>query len=310
MSLIKHKAAGSKESARNGYRYHQKLAGAWLILFTLVAVSALACSSSSGKPTETPPPSPTLSPTPEPSSTPTLEPTEKPTPTAFPTPKITPTRRTVAATFTPSPEPSPTESSGGQAGPSVPSGVNLLVNPGFEGQYGPYAGRTEFNVPEGWIPWYVQWSDADFPPEFKPAQAPFMNRVHGGERAQQYFKTYGTYTAGVMQRVEVAPGVNLRFTIYGQAWSHDGSKNCPIEQSCNPADMGMRIGIDPLGGSNPRGDSVVWSPRQSPTDGWAFFTVEAASESQFVSVFTWSSPNEKRQNQDTYWDDASLEVIP
>ncbi|MBN1315425.1 MAG: hypothetical protein JXA42_08155 [Anaerolineales bacterium] len=308
MSLIDCKAAGQKKPAMNRYCCIPRLASTWLVLILMLAGSALACSVSA-KPTETPSPSTTPTPTIEASATPTTEPTEPPTPTAVPTPKITPTRRTVAPTNTPTQEPTATETSG-EVAPNVPSGVNLLANPGFEGTYGPYAGRTEFNVPDGWIPWYIQWSDADFPPEFKPAQAPYYNRVHGGERAQQYFKTYGTYTAGVMQRVEVAPGVRLRFTIYGQAWSHDGSNQCPIEESCNPADMGMRIGIDTLGGSNPRGDSVVWSPRQSPTSGWAFFSVEAVAESQYVSVFAWASPNEQRKNQDTYWDDASLEVIP
>jgi hypothetical protein len=229
-----------------------------------------------------------------------------PTPTAVPTPLVSPTPRTVLPTHTPSPEPTAPPATS-PPGAGVPVGVNLLTNPGFEGAFQTYLGRQEFNVAQGWIPWY---DESGFAPEFKPAEAPYYNRVHGGERAQQYFKTMGTYRAGVYQRVSVAPGVKLRFTIYGQGWSHDGSNDCPIEQSCNPANMGMRIGIDTLGGSNPKADSIEWSAVQSPTAGWAFFSVEAVSESDVVTVFTWSAPDKAKRNQDTYWDDASLEAIP
>ena len=281
------------------------LLAVWLVLSSLAC--AIGAKPTAEPPTATPSPLPTDAPT----ATPLPAATIPPSPTAIPTPKLTPTRRSAAASYTPTPEATPTsETPAATAGPSVATGVNLLKNPGFEGQYSPYGGKVEWNVPDGWIPWFFALSDQDLAPEFKPAEPPYYDRIHSGERAQQYFKTFGTYTAGVFQRVKVAPGVNLRFSIYGQGWSHDGSNDCPIEQSCHPADMGMRVGIDPLGGSNPRADSVVWSGRQSPTDGWAFFTVEATAESEYVSVFAWASPNEPRKNQDTYWDDAVLEALP
>jgi hypothetical protein len=277
----------------------------WLILLLSLALPALACTLTEGEATavpstETPSPVPV-----QPTDTPALEPTNPPTPTEAATPKVSPTRRIALPTNTPSPVP-PTVEPTVDPKASVPTG-NLLNNPGFEGAYQSYLGKTEFNVAQGWIPWFLE---SGFAPEFKPAEPPYYSRIHGGERAQQYFKTFGTYTAGVYQKVRVAPGVTLRFSIFGQGWSHDGSGDCPIEQSCNPANMGMRIGIDPLGGSNPRADSVEWSAIQSPTNGWAPFTVEAVSENDVVTVFTWASPNAPRRNQDTYWDDASLEAIP
>ena len=278
---------------------------AWLFLLVLLVLPAIACTLGGGAaatPTYTPSPEPTLTPI----NTPSPEPTAPPTPTSAATPILSPTPRTLLPTDTPAPEPtdlSPTP----DPSAGVPIGVNLLVNPSFEGAFQTYLGKQEFNVAQGWIPWFLE---SGFAPEFKPAEAPHYNRIHSGERAQQYFKTMGTYTAGVYQKVRVAPGVTLQFTVYGQGWSHDGSSDCPIEQSCNPANMGMRIGIDPLGGSNPRGDSVEWSPAQSPTSGWAPFSVEAVSESDVVTVFAWASPNEPKRNQDTYWDDASLVAVP
>jgi hypothetical protein len=170
-------------------------------------------------------------------------------------------------------------------------------------------GAPEFKVPEAWQPWHFEWGP-DAPPEFKPAEAPHYNRIHSGERALQYFKTWGTYHAGVYQKVKVTSGTALRFTVYGQAWSRIDGCSAPIEQSCDPADMGMRIGIDPRGGSSAEADSIEWSTQSSPIDRWELFSVEAVAENDVVTVFTWSSPNAPRRNQDTFWDDAKLEVIP
>ncbi len=277
----------------------------WFVLLAFLILPAIACKVGGDEaptPTYTPSPEPTFTPR----NSPTAEPTAPPTPTAAATPLSSPTPRTLRPTNTLAPEATELPPTVDPAA-GVPTGQNLLVNPSFEGAFESYLGRQEFNVAQGWIPWYLE---SGFAPEFKPATAPFYSRIHGGESAQQYFKTMGTYTAGVYQKVRVAPGVELQFSIYGLGWSHDGSSDCPIEQSCNPANMGMRIGIDPLGGSNPRADSVVWSPIQSPTAGWAFFSVEAVSESDVVTVFAWSSPNAPKRNQDTYWDDASLVAIP
>lgn len=286
-------------------RHPTRLSLRCLFLLLLLALPALACGLTEGEPTAVPTatPSPTL-PLRATASL-TSGPTRASTPTAVPTPLVSPTRRQVVSTNTPTPEPTaaPATSAPGSA---VPTGVNLLTNPSFEAPFLTYLGRQEFNVAQGWIPWY---DESSFAPEFKPAEAPYYNRIHGGERAQQYFKTMGTYRAGVYQRVAVAPGVKLRFTIYGQAWSHDGSSDCPIEQSCNPANMGMRIGIDVSGGSNPKADSIKWSGVQSPTSGWAAFSVEAVAESDVVTVFTWSAPDAAKRNQDTYWDDASLQAL-
>ena len=280
-----------------------------VVLVGLLALSMLACTlPGRSEPEATPTPTPSATAAELPSATPSPRPTQPPTPTIAPTPRMSPTLRSVAPTAPPTPEPTQPPVTVETQAPSMPVGVNLLSNPSFEGPYEPKGG-PEMKVPEGWIPWHFEWADTDFPPEFKPAEAPHLHNVHSGERALQYFKTWGTYHAGVYQKVAVTPGVKLRFTIYGKAWSRDDAGGCPAELSCNPADMGMRIGIDPLGGSNPRAGSMVWSAQQSPIDQWKFFSVEAVAESDIISVFTWSSPSAPRRNQDTYWDDATLEVV-
>jgi hypothetical protein len=284
--------------------------GAWFpILLGLLALTMLACTlPGRSEPEAAPTLTPSATAVEAPSATPSPRPTQPPTPTIAPTPRVSPTLRSVAPTAPPTPEPTTPPAAVETQPPSMPVGVNLLTNPSFEGPYEPKGGQ-EMKVPEGWIPWHFEWADTDFPPEFKPAEAPYLNNVHSGQRALQYFKTWGTYHAGVYQKVAVTPGVKLRFTLYGKAWSRDDAGDCPPELSCNPADMGMRIGIDPLGGSNPRAGSMVWSVQQSPIDQWVLFSVEAVAESDIVSVFAWSSPSAPRRNQDTYWDDATLEAV-
>jgi LysM repeat protein len=202
-------------------------------------------------------------------------------------------------------------------------GENLLTNPGFEGQYSNYVPSgghpdcpvgvcTTVNIPVGWWPWWVKERPSDGNPEYKPAEAPFMNRVHGGARAGQYFSFYRTHKAGFFQQVTVPANARLRFTIYGQTWITNG--DTPI--SIDPVAANMRIGIDPTGGSNPYSANIVWSGFQNPYDAYQLFTIEAQARGDKVTVFTFSAPDPNPwvndaglKHTDIYWDEASLVVI-
>jgi len=190
-------------------------------------------------------------------------------------------------------------------------GQNLLLNPSFEGEYKPFGALTELNHAPNWFPW---WQDGqnNLRPEFKPAEASIApNRVHSGARAQQYFKSFGQFKSGLYQPVlNVTPGTRLQFSIYGQAWSCENNDQCPGGTSVNPADMLMRVGIDPTGDTDWSAGSVVWSPYFNPLDQWQIACVEAVADAEKVTVFVWASPNGPRQNQDVYWDDGGLVALP
>ncbi|MGD8805560.1 MAG: hypothetical protein PVH65_06895 [Chloroflexota bacterium] len=190
-------------------------------------------------------------------------------------------------------------------------GQNLLLNPSFEGDYKPYGAFTELNHAPNWFPW---WQDGqnNLRPEFKPAEIAIApNRVHSGSRAQQYFKSFGQFKSGLYQPVlDITPGTRLQFSIYGQAWSCENNNMCPGGISVNPANMLMRVGIDPTGDTNWSADTVVWSAYFNPLDQWQIACVEAVAEAQKVTVFVWASPDGPRQNQDVYWDDGSLVALP
>ncbi|MCB0027948.1 MAG: LysM peptidoglycan-binding domain-containing protein, partial [Anaerolineales bacterium] len=212
-------------------------------------------------------------------------------------------------------------------------GTNLLFNPGFEGEYTAYIpnpGHALYGwqvadctpgyggdaicgtaqMPANWWPWWISQTPSDPPwknrmPEYKPAEAPFVNRVHGGARASQYFTFHSTHTAGHVQVVPVPANANLRFSIWGQAWSDAEDSGASIF----PTPMNMKIGIDPTGGTDPYSPNIVWSGSTSVYDAYALFTVEARAQGSSVSVWTFSSPDEARKHNDVYWDDATLEVI-
>ena len=219
--------------------------------------------------------------------------------------------------------------------PVLAQGGNLLQNPGFEGGFytfnpddytwlalyasqredcktsdGQYLQCNTAQVPVGWIPWWISQSEEDPDwknrmPEYKPATAPYANRIHSGSAAAQYFTFHSTHTAGLLQVVDVPQNASLRFSIWGQAWSSASD----TDYSDFPTAVNMRIGIDPTGGTNPYSSAIVWSGYKQPYDSYQQFVVEAQAQGNQVTVFTISSPDEARKHNDVYWDDAELVVI-
>jgi hypothetical protein len=202
--------------------------------------------------------------------------------------------------------------------------TNLLTNPSFEGGYSSYIPQTPeqqascpvgecttAQMPAGWFPWWVPQTSDNEPwenrmPEFKPVcpfePCPYTDRLKDGPQALQYFTFHSTHTAGLWQRVTVPNNANLKFAVWGQAWSSASDKT----YSDFPTPVNMRIGIDPAGGTNPFSGSVVWSGFANPYDQYVPFEVDATAQGTTVTVFMWSQPQEARKHNDIYWDGASL----
>lgn len=212
------------------------------------------------------------------------------------------------------------------AGPAAQTpGVNLLVNPSFEGNYSIWNGIPEVKMPHGWQPWWSEYPhNADWQnlrPEFDRAATydGYGYRVHGGTLALRYFKSFGSFTAGVYQVVDgITPGANLEFSAWGHAWSCSNWDLCHEEQAdgtnrvwSEPANANvvLKIGIDPTGGTDPFSDRVVWSAGVRALDYYRQFTVRATAQAARVTVFTFAWQEWAANNQDAYWDDASLVVV-
>jgi murein DD-endopeptidase MepM/ murein hydrolase activator NlpD len=211
---------------------------------------------------------------------------------------------------------------GGEQPVSADEG-NLLTNPSFEGEYTiyiPSGGHPDcptgacntVQLPAGWQPWWVKERPSDGNPEYKPAEAPFSNRVHSGARAAQYFTFYRTHKAGYYQQVSVPNNAVVRFTIWGQAWMTESDSAV----SEHPVPINMRIGIDPTGGANVYNPAIVWSGFQQPFDEYQPFAVEARAQGDRVTVFTFSAPDTNpytseygMKHVNAYWDTAALVVV-
>jgi len=212
---------------------------------------------------------------------------------------------------------------------------NLLVDGDFEAP-APWPwqdGVGEVQVAPGWRGWYLDVAPdyVQTPancmgskekyhcywmrPEFRDnVAASFENRVRSGMRSQKYFSYGRMHEAGLYQRVGgIKPGSTVRFSIYIQAWQCYNIDKCGKNgtRSDEPADMHLRVGIDPYGGDNPFSPNVVWAPEKEAFDQWVEFAVETQARADTVTVFTHSRPDWgwARVSNDVYLDDASLVVV-
>ena len=214
--------------------------------------------------------------------------------------------------------------------PALAEGENLLANPGFEGEYSSFIPQTAqqkaacpadvcrtANLAAGWNPWWVNQAagEPDWKtnmPEYKPAELPYADRIHGGGRAQQYFTFRSTHIAGLRERATVTANAKVQFSIWGMAWSTGISWDGPysdVPNSAEPTIMNMRIGIDPTGGTDPFSPAIIWSPTSDSYDKYQQYSLSAQAQGTAVTVFTYSAPVEQRKHNDVYWDDASLAVL-
>lgn len=211
--------------------------------------------------------------------------------------------------------------------PVTAQGGNLLTNPSFEGQYSSYTPETPAEQADctmgvcttaqmapGWKPWWVKERPTDVNPEYKPATLDVAgNRVHGGDRAAQYFSFWSTHKAGLRQTVTVPTNAVVQFTIWGHSWLSEADGTFVSDRAGTP---NMRIGIDPTGGTNPYGQSIVWSNFAQVYDGYQQFSVQTQAFGDKVTVFTFSAPSVNPnspeygfKHTDIFWDDASLVVV-
>ena len=73
--------------------------------------------------------------------------------------------------------------------------------------------------------------------------------------------------------------------------------------------MHFRVGIDPTGGGDVFSSNIVWSPEQNAYDSWHQFQVEAVARNTTVTVFVYTYPDYRSQDNNVYLDDASLVIL-
>jgi LysM repeat protein len=211
------------------------------------------------------------------------------------------------------------------------AGVNLLVNPGFEGIGKPidntqpnpdnwtrvtYTGAQygEIYTPDGWVTWWNE--EGEFKrPECKviPNEAPFNqdpNRIYQGYYSGMCFTFFGKQDAGYYQVVRNIPaGSVVEGSFYAHAWSC-GEDNPPL--SCgDPYAFYFQVGIDPNGGTNPYAASIVWSAPtyQYDTYGLVGPVQATVGQSGAATLFIKALGKWSIKHNDAYMDSAALRMV-
>jgi len=190
--------------------------------------------------------------------------------------------------------------------------VNRLANPGFEdGFYKGESVGTSLSswIANGWTPWSL------------------------------FFTLWATHTSGFYQRVQVAPGSKVTFSIWAQIYTGQrelrsgGNYISDLDKPTKPSQEGKRgpgeykvyVGIDPYGDTPaafgaPPSANTIWSDpvidfqtreidaAGTQIDAWRKLSVSAIAQSDHITVFTKGQPKNPVKHNDSFWDDAILTV--
>ena len=142
---------------------------------------------------------------------------------------------------------------------------NLTFNCNFDWFVENTEGGSLRLVPDGWNPWVTTGDPA------------FDVDDHGsapGAPAQRIWSDGGTWTAGLYQQVPANPGSAYVARIDWVAIS--------------APDFERKVGIDPLGGTDPLSPGVVWGPSEWTDEKMPDLRVTAFAQAPNVTVFVWT----------------------
>lgn len=200
-----------------------------------------------------------------------------------------------------------------------------LLNPGFEGGHWHETFEGEnpiMPIPETWVAWWVTDDsmggpldtpeiisviDSSYPKYLDP-----ILRIRSGDQALKLSRPGWPYRAGLYQRIEsLTPGAMVVFSAYAHAWACDEFLNPPL--SCGgPYASSSRVGIDPTGENARNLDDVIWSEDHWIYDEFAPVGPVTATVGQdgAVTVYIESYGKWQYMYNESYWDDASLSILP
>jgi hypothetical protein len=147
---------------------------------------------------------------------------------------------------------------------------------------------------------------------------PDAARVRSGTRAAKQFTYWRCHEMGLLQQVDVVPGAHYDLTAYGHAWHTTCSSkphSPPLDNDCETPlpdswDQ-LQVGIDPTGGLDPHGSTVVWSTpvQQYGVYGQSIELVGVQASAAQITVFLRSECNFPLRHNDAYWDDVELQRV-
>ena len=221
---------------------------------------------------------------------------------------------------------------------SSSSALTSLTNGGFEDGWhratafwtpagGPY--HDEFNEvapPEGWVAWWREGFPCSGTPDWETGRpevrvistVPDPARIHGGEQAVQWFTFWHCHEGGLLQKVQVEPGHYYSLRAFGHAWYSNCSHrphDPPYDYDCATpigwAHDWLSVGIDPTGGIDPLGPSVVWGEAREVYGVYdkQLTTGRVQAQAATITVFIRSEASHPLKHADFYIDDVLLRDV-
>jgi hypothetical protein len=185
---------------------------------------------------------------------------------APPTPTPLPATPTAVAAAPPPPQ------------PALPSGVNLLANPGFED--GPYVWQSLNGGPDS----VKLFSLSDYP-QF----------VRSGDKVAALAAKQHVYN--------LTPGVTYRFGAWARVWS---SPDEDRSVSKDPGDISVFVCINTAGDDDIQLETTVCSSGGNPVDTWQYFSVDAVATKDQITVMMSFVVRSGPRHNEVFWDDAFL----
>lgn len=175
---------------------------------------------------------------------------------------------------------------------------NLLVDPGFDGQYRP-SGRSDYNFPPPWQGWWTNSPSTESWMNVDPLAFPHSaSSKRSGTFSLHMNRGFGTFTGAAWQEVtNIAPGTRLRASVWA------------FIENVSESGAQVRIGIGNNVGGNVLSPDVVWSGWTRTVQSWVQLTVEAVANGGSVTVFLYATQSQPNNPNGVYWDEASLIVI-
>ena len=124
--------------------------------------------------------------------------------------------------------------------------------------------------------------------------------------AQEIFCGWMPFAAGIYQQVQVSPGVAYVASIGWAAYFSYG------DERNSGQFIGRKVGIDPLGGTDPTSPSIVWSTEVWDELGGVFpqLRVSAVAQRQTITVFVRAHNPQSHGNDKVFFDAVTLKADP
>jgi len=167
----------------------------------------------------------------------------------------------------------------------------------------------------GWSSFTI-WTSENLVPELAEQRKSLGHSplsVHSGDAAVRLMGNYYCYISGVYQQISIPAGTRFRFSAWTRTLASNSSSALESDRNVYAR---VRVGIDPIGGTDPTNTGIRWVENIGGVL-WRETTVEAVALSDTVTVFVAGVLGARGGGSCewplaymlSYFDDARLQVI-